>query len=175
MARRLMPCRRQEVLIFFSVLLLQSDFADEMREIIARAFFSPFPACVFVTNKEVRLVCVFVCKLFGWDRMRRKWNEGLSDIVDSLKVEIDHGITSTSFWFNELVQVERSLVNAAYKLATISTLIAALDHCRDMIQITDAHHRVQVSVAIKLVYFPFLVPPFVFTCGTVYLFPSLVF
>ena len=92
----------------------------------------------------------------------------LCDIVVSLKVEIDHGITSTSFWFNELVQVERSLVNAAYKLATISTLIAALDHCRDMIQITDAHHRVQVSLPIKLDHFLFLIP-FTFTAVTVYL------
>ncbi|CAG7835157.1 unnamed protein product [Allacma fusca] len=62
------------------------------------------------------------------------------------KVEIDHGLTSTVFWLNELLQLERSLVNAAYKLTTISTLLTALDHCRDMIQITDAHHRVQCNI-----------------------------
>jgi len=35
-------------------------------------------------------------------------------------------------------------VDTAYKLITTEALITALDQCRDLIQITDSHHRIQV-------------------------------
>jgi len=58
---------------------------------------------------------------------------------------VDSGISSSSYWWSVLTQLETGLVDAAYKLGTTEALITALDHCRDLIQITDAHNRIQVK------------------------------
>jgi len=49
---------------------------------------------------------------------------------------------SRAFWTNELVQLVRGPVRAATQLRATQSLFSALDNCRDIVQITDSHHKV---------------------------------
>jgi hypothetical protein len=57
------------------------------------------------------------------------------------------GMTSGGYWQHQLSQFDRSLIQPSVRVASAKALMAALDQCRDMIQITDSSHRIQVRLS----------------------------
>ena len=51
---------------------------------------------------------------------------------------------SRAFWTNELLQLVRGPVNTAFRLRATQSLFSALDNCRDIVQITDSNHKVDL-------------------------------
>ena len=53
---------------------------------------------------------------------------------------IDNG--SRGYWLNEITMLIANEIDNAVRLQTLETLITALDHCNDVIQITDHEDKI---------------------------------
>ena len=56
------------------------------------------------------------------------------------QILVDSG--SRGYWLNELAMVVHTDVEASLRLQCADLLLTALDHCRDVIQVTDSQDRV---------------------------------
>ncbi|CAL8088263.1 unnamed protein product [Orchesella dallaii] len=90
-------------------------------------------------DNSILVVIAFVKKTFY------EKNDVLNVLLEAGvdQIEVDTGITSTNYWQIQLSQYDRCLLGPAIKLGTARALAAALDHCKDLIIITDTSHRVQ--------------------------------